>query len=104
MVGDYNQMLSCYHQSVDIAEKSGNKRQIAKATSNIASFDEQQGEYEQARRLMEKVMVFCLTEGDSVLVRTVYSHFSGIAVHRQQYPLALQYARRALQAANATRD
>lgn len=104
MTGDYNQMLSCYHQSLDIAEKSGNKRQIAKATSNIASFDEQQGEYEQARRLMEKVMDFCLTEGDSVLVLTVYSHLSGIAVHRQQYPLALQYARRALQAANATRD
>jgi hypothetical protein len=37
MVGDYSHMLSCYHQSLDIAEKAGNKRQIAKATSNIAS-------------------------------------------------------------------
>jgi two-component system sensor histidine kinase/response regulator len=104
MLGDYSRMLSCYHQSLDIAEKAGNKRQIAKATSNIALFDEQQGEYDQAQRLMEKVMNICLTEGDSVLVLTVYIHLSGIAVHRQQYGLALQYARRALQAAIATHE
>jgi two-component system sensor histidine kinase/response regulator len=104
MVGDYSQMLSSYHQSLDIAEKTGNRRQIAKATSNIASFDEQQGEYDQARLLMEKVMNICLTEGDSVLVQTVFTHLSGIAVHRQQYGLALQYARRALQAASAIHD
>ena len=35
-----------------IAEKAENKRQIAKATSNIALFDEQQGEYDQAGVLM----------------------------------------------------
>jgi two-component system sensor histidine kinase/response regulator len=104
MIGDYSQMLSCYHRSLDMAEKAGNKRQIAKATSNIASFDEQQGEYDQARMLMEKVMNICLTEGDSVLVLTVYSHLSGIAEHRQQFGLALQYARRALQAASSIRD
>jgi len=104
MVGDYSHMLSCYHQSLDIAEKTGNKRQIAKATSNIALFDEQQGEYDQARMLMEKVMDICLTEGDSVLVLTVYIHLSGIAVRHQQYVLAMQYARRALQTATAIRE
>jgi two-component system sensor histidine kinase/response regulator len=104
MIGNYSQMLSCYHQSLDIAEEAGNKRQVAKATSNIALFDEQQGEYDQAQALMEKVMNICLTEGDSVLVLTVYIHLSGIAVHRQQYELALQYARRALQAATATHE
>jgi two-component system, sensor histidine kinase and response regulator len=104
MVGDYGHMLSCYHQSLDIAEKAGNKRQIAKATSNIALFDEQQGEYDQARILMEKVMNISLTEGDSVLVLTDYIHLAGIAVHRQQYGLALQYARRALQTATAIRE
>jgi signal transduction histidine kinase len=104
MVGDYGHMLSCYHQSLDIAEKAGNKRQVAKATSNIALFDEQQGEYDQACILMEKVMDICLTEGDSVLVLTVYIHLSGIAVHRQQYSLAMQYARRALQTATAIRE
>src|SRR5580658_3428015 len=41
MIGNYSQMLSCYHQSLDMAEKAGNKRQVAKATSNIALFDEQ---------------------------------------------------------------
>jgi two-component system, sensor histidine kinase and response regulator len=104
MIGNYSQMLSCYHQSLDMAEKAGNKRQVAKATSNIALFDEQQGEYDKARALMEKVMNICLTEGDSVLVLTVYIHLSGIAVRRQQYELALQYARRALQAATATHE
>jgi signal transduction histidine kinase len=104
MIGNYSQMLSCYHQSLDIAEKAGNKRQVAKATSNIALFDEQQGEYDKAQALMEKVMNICLTEGDSVLVLTVYIHLSGIAVHRQQYGLALQYARRALQAATTTHE
>jgi two-component system, sensor histidine kinase and response regulator len=104
MIGNYSQMLSCYHQSLDMAEKAGNKRQVAKATSNIALFDEQQGEYDQARMLMEKVMNICLTEGDSVLVLTVYIHLSGIAVRRQQYGLALQYARRALQTATAIRE
>ena len=104
MVGDYGRMLSCYHQSLDIAEKAGNRRQIAKATSNIALFDEQQGEYDQAQLLMEKVKNICLTEGDSVLVQTVYTHLSEIAVHRQQYGVALQNARRALQAATAIRD
>jgi len=104
MIGNYSQMLSCYHQSLDIAEKAGNKRQVAKATSNIALFDEQQGEYDKAQSLMEKVMNICLTEGDSVLVLTDYIHLSGIAVHRQQYELALQYARRALQAAIATHE
>jgi two-component system, sensor histidine kinase and response regulator len=104
MVGNYNEMLSSYHQSLDIAQKAGNKRQIAKATSNIALFDEQQGEYDQAQALMEKVMNICLTEGDSVLVLTVYIHLSGIAARQRQYGLALQYARRALQAATATHE
>jgi two-component system sensor histidine kinase/response regulator len=104
MVGNYSEMLSSYHQSLDIAQKAGNKRQIAKATSNIALFDEQQGEYDQAQALMEKVMNICLTEGDSVLVLTVYIHLSGIAVHQRHYGLALQYARRALQAATATHE
>jgi len=104
MIGNYSQMLSCYHQSLDIAEKAGYKRQVAKATSNIALFDEQQGEYDKAQALMERVKNICLTEGDSVLVLTVYIHLSGIAVRRQQYGLALQYARRALQAATATHE
>ena len=104
MVGDYSQMLSSYHQSLDIAEKAGNKRQIAKATSNIALFDEQQGEYDQAQLLMEKVMNICLTERDSVLALTVYIHLSEIAVEHRQYNLAQQYMQRALETALAIRD
>ncbi len=104
MVGDYSQMLSSYHESLDIAEKAGNKRQIAKATSNIALFDEQREEYDQAQLLLEKVMNICLTERDSVLVLTVYIHLSGIAVEHRQYNLAQQYMQRALETAIAIRD
>ncbi|HEV3327357.1 MAG TPA: tetratricopeptide repeat protein [Puia sp.] len=104
LVGDYGNMLSCYHHSLDIAEQTGNKSQIAKANSNIALFEEQEGEYDQARLLMEKVMDICRTDGDSVLVLSVYSHLSEMAFHRQQYEMALQDARRALQTADAIRD
>jgi signal transduction histidine kinase len=104
LVGDYGSMLSCYHHSLDIAGQTGNKSQIAKANSNIALFEEQEGEYDQARLLMEKVMDICRTDGDSVLTLSVYSHLSEMAFHRQQYELALQDARRALQTADAIRD
>jgi two-component system sensor histidine kinase/response regulator len=104
MVGDYSHMLSCYHQSLDIAEKAGNNRQVAEATSNIALFDEQQGDYDQARLMMERVMKISLTERDSMLVLEVYIHLSGIAVYHEQYGLAEQYMRQALQTAVAIHD
>jgi signal transduction histidine kinase len=103
-VGDFGNMLSSYHQSADIAEKIGNRDLVAKATSNIALFDMQQGEYDQARQLMEQVMTTCLSIGDSTLAEMVTSHLSELAFRRHQYDQALQYARRALQTARALRD
>ena len=104
MIGDYGEMLSSYHHSLDIAEKIGNKDLIAKATSNIALFYQQDGEYDQARHLMEKVMEICPTSGDSTLAESVYSHLSDLAFRTGQYDLALQYAQRALKVARAAKD
>jgi two-component system, sensor histidine kinase and response regulator len=103
-VGDFGNMLSSYHQSADIAEKIGNRDLAAKATSNIALFDMQEGEYEKARQLMEQVMVICRSTGDSALAEMVISHLSELAFRRHQYDQALQYARRALQTARALHD
>jgi two-component system, sensor histidine kinase and response regulator len=100
LVGDYSGMLSCYHHSLDIAEKIGSNDQIAKATSNISLFYEQEGEYDQARQLMVKVMDISRISGDSVLVETIYSHLSDLAFHQHQYDSALDYAGRALQSAS----
>jgi two-component system, sensor histidine kinase and response regulator len=104
MIGDYGEMLSSYQHSLDIAEKIGNKDLIAKATSNIALFYQQEGEYDQARQLMEKVMEICRTSGDSTLAESVYSHLSDLAFRTGQYALALQYAQRALKVARAAKD
>ena len=103
-VGDFGNMLSSYHQSADIAEKIGNRGLAAKATSNIALFDMQEGEYDQAQQLMEQVMATCLSTGDSALAEMVISHLSELAFRRHHYDEALQYARRALQTARALRD
>jgi two-component system, sensor histidine kinase and response regulator len=104
MVGDFGNMLSSYHQSADIAEKIGNQGLAAKATSNIALFDMQQGEYDKAQQLMQQVMAICRNIGDSALAEIVTSHLSELAFHRHQYDQALQYARGALQSARATHD
>jgi two-component system sensor histidine kinase/response regulator len=104
MIGDYGEMLSSYHHSLDIAEKIGNKDLIAKATSNIALFYQQEGEYDQARQLMEKVMDICRTSGDSALAESVSSHLSDLAFRTGQYALALQYAQRALKVARDAKD
>jgi signal transduction histidine kinase len=104
MVGDFGNMLSSYHQSADIAEKIGNRRLAAKATSNIALFEMQDGEYDQAQQLMEQVMAICLSNGDSALAEIDNSHLSELAFRRHQYDQALQYAQRALQTARAFRN
>jgi two-component system, sensor histidine kinase and response regulator len=103
-VSDFGNMLSSYHQSADIAEKIGNRDLAAKATSNIALFDMQEGEYDRARQLMEQVMAICLSTGDSALAEIVISHLSELTFRRQQYDQSLQYARRALQTARALHD
>src|SRR6185312_4711117 len=58
MVGDYLNMLSSYQHSLDIAEAIGSTSLIGKAKVNIALFYKQEGEFDQAQRLMEEVQTF----------------------------------------------
>ena len=104
MIGNYGEMLSSYHHSLDIAEKIGNNDLMAKATSNIALFYQQAGDYDQARQLMEKVRDIYRANGDTAMEETVSSHLSDLAFRTGQYGPALQYAQRALQSALTSRD
>jgi signal transduction histidine kinase len=104
MVGDYVNMLSNYHRSLDIAERIGDSRLIAKANSNIALFYKQEGEYDEAMQLMEKVSDSYKRSGDSAQSAFVFSHLSDLAFRRRDYGGALQYANQALEAARRMKD
>ena len=104
MVGDYPNMLASYHRSLDLAERIGDTRLIAKANANIALFYKQEGQYDEAQQMMEKVSDSYKKSGDSVQSAFVFSHLSDLAVRRREYDLALQYANQALEAARALKD
>jgi len=104
MVGDYVNMLSSYHHSLDIAERIGDNRLIAKANSNLALFYKQEGEYDEAQLLMEKVNDIYKKSSDSTQSIFVFSHLSDLALRRQQYDVALQYAHQARDAARLVKD
>jgi len=104
MVGDYANMLSNYHHSLDIADSIGDTRLIAKANSNIALFYRQEGEYEEAQLMMEKVIESYKKSGDSAQSIFVFADLSDLAFRRREYDLALQYARQALDAARRLKD
>ena len=104
MIGDYVDMLTAYQHSLDIAEQTGNTQLIAKVNVNMALFAKQEGEYEQAQRLMEKVAALDRKNGDSVHSAYVASHLADLAFRQQRYDQALQYAEQASQLARETRD
>ncbi|HEV9037355.1 MAG TPA: tetratricopeptide repeat-containing sensor histidine kinase [Puia sp.] len=104
MVGDYLNMLSCYQHSLDIAEEIGNPNLIGKANVNIALFYKQEGEFDQAQELMQKVQDLYKANGDSVQSAYISSYLADLAFRQHQYELALQYAGRALEAARSIRD
>jgi two-component system, sensor histidine kinase and response regulator len=104
MMGDYTRMLSSYHRSLAIAERIGNINLVARANINIALFYKQVGEYDRARRLMEKVSELCKTGGDTVQYAYLFAHLSDLAFHQQHYDKALEYARDALRLAESARD
>ncbi len=104
MVGDYANMLSSYHHSLDIADSIGDTRLIAKANSNIALFYKQEGDYEEARQMMEKVSENYKKSGDSAQSIFIFADLSDQAFRRQEYDLALGYARQALEAASWQKD
>jgi two-component system sensor histidine kinase/response regulator len=104
MVGDYVDMLAAYQHSLDIAERIGNTQLIAKVNVNMALFAKQEGEYEQAQRLMEKVAALDRSSGDSVHSAYVASHLADLALRRQRYDTALQYAEQAFRLAGNIKD
>jgi len=104
MVGDYLNMLSSYQHSLDIAEAIGSTSLIGKAKVNIALFYKQEGEFDQAQRLMEEVQDLYKRSGDSIQSAYISSYLADLAFRRHQDALALQYAGRALEAARSIRD
>jgi signal transduction histidine kinase len=103
MVGDYVNMLSAYQHSLDVAERIGNTQLIAKVNVNMALFAKQEGEYEQAQRLMEKVAALDRKNGDSVHSAYVASHLADLALRQGRYNEALQYAEQAYRLARDVR-
>lgn len=104
MVGDYVNMLAAYRHSLEIAERIGDTQLVAKVNVNMALFAKQEGEYEQAQRLMEKVAVLDKKNGDSVHSAYVASHLADLALRQQRYDEALRYAEEATRLARETRD
>jgi two-component system, sensor histidine kinase and response regulator len=105
MIGDYQQMLASYQRSLNIAERIGDKKLIAKVEINYALFYRQEGEYGQEEQLMEKVRDLYGPGGDSSSqFAYVYSHLADLAYRRRDYDRALDYAGRALQGARRIGD
>jgi two-component system sensor histidine kinase/response regulator len=104
MVSDYQNMLSCYEHSLDIAEKAGNMGLVAKVDVNFALFYKQEGAYDQAQQLMEKVGDLYRRSGDSSQSAYVFSHLADLSFRQQKYEEALGYAVRALRAARGIDD
>jgi len=104
MIGDYQHMLSSYHQSKIIAERIGNTSLVARVNLNIALFFKQMGEYDAALRQIGNVNAIYETNGDSVQLAYVLSHLSDISFYQHQYNKALEYATRAMQVSAALKD
>ncbi|MHA4807195.1 tetratricopeptide repeat-containing sensor histidine kinase [Flavitalea flava] len=103
-IGDYLNMLSSYHKSLDIAESIGNSRLIALANLNIALFYDQMEEYDEALSRMTKVSEVYKKNGDSIQLENLLSHQSEISFRQKQYDKALGYSNQALQIAMTMRD
>jgi signal transduction histidine kinase len=104
MLGDYVNMLGCYQHSLDIARQIGNTELAAKVDVNLALFYKQQGEYDQAQQLMEKVAELCKKTGDTLQAAYVASHLADLALRQQRYDEALQYAGQALRTVREVGD
>ena len=99
MIGDYVNMLGAYQQSLDIAERLGNTALIARVNDNFALFYKQQGEYDKAQTLMEKVRKLYQLDGDGVQAALIANNQADIALREGKYDEALQYAARAVEGA-----
>jgi len=104
MIGNYQQMLSCYDQSRAIARAIGNTTLIDRVNVNIALFYNQVGQYDEALKDMDSIVLSYNGKGDSTEQAYMFSYLSGVTLRRSQYGQALGYARHALEIATALHD
>jgi len=104
MIGDYGNMLSSYHRSLDLAEQISNSSLIAKAHLNISLFYKDVGEYPDALTQMGQVIRIYERNGDSLQLAYVLNHQSDILYRQQEYEKALPYALKALEVVTALKD
>lgn len=103
LIGDYANMLSSYQHSLDIAERIGDARLIAKANVNFALFYRQVGEYDSAERIMQKVAEIYRKNGDNTS-EYIAAHQADQALRQGHYDQALQYGRQELGIVTAAKD
>jgi two-component system, sensor histidine kinase and response regulator len=104
LTGDYTNMLSCYYQSLTIAEKISDPTLVGKANMNIAIFYEEVGKYDEALAKLQKTVRIYQGTGDSLQLAYVLSNISDIWYRQQEYAKALEYDSRALQISVALKN
>ena len=104
LIGDYPNMLSCYHHSLDLAERMHDTSLIAKAELNTALFYQEVGEYDEALKQMTKVRHIYESSRDSLQLAYVLSNESDISFRKGQYDSALQSGEKALKVAAIIKD
>jgi signal transduction histidine kinase len=104
MRGDYARMLDSYYRSLKVADSIGDNRLIAKANYNISLFYKQEGDYEEAQQIMEKVRESFRKGGDSAQSYLVLADLSDLAYRRRQYIPALRLGEEAMEAATRMKD
>ena len=104
MIGDYVNMLASYQRSLDIAEKIGNTSLIARVNINFALFYKEQGEYDKAQQLMERVQQLYRRSGDSGQSAYIAHNQADIALRKGDYDEALVFAQRSVEGARRIGD
>ena len=104
MLGDYQQMLSCYDQSRAIARSIGNATLIDRVNVNIALFYSQMGQYDEALKDMGSIVSLYKGKGDSTEQAYTFSYLADVSLRAGQHEQALDYARHALTIATTLND
>ena len=104
LIGDYVNMLSCYHQALVVAESIHHPLAIAKAETNIALFYIEVEKYEDALSMLEDASGIYAHNKDSLNLNKTITSIGDIFRRRQQYEKSLAYLQHALQIAVAMKN
>ena len=103
--GDYTNMLSCYQQSLAIAEKINNRLCIAKASINMAiMYYDEIGEFDESLTLLKKAGDIFESLGDSLDLVKAIDASGAIWDNKQEHEKALEYYQRALKIATSMKN